>query len=70
MIARWLRTEVDVFDPHVQQPDSEHHSGEFLNPDEDFDAEITLVRLDESSLAYPPPVNGLRVTAEWTQSIP
>ena len=73
VIARWLRTKVDVLDPHVQQPDSEHHGGENLHPDEDFHAEVCPVSLrsDESSLAYVLlRVNVSKMMVQWTQSIP
>ncbi len=39
-----MRTKVAAFDPHVQQPHGEDHSSESLKPDEDFQAEISLVR--------------------------
>jgi hypothetical protein len=61
-----LRTKVAVFDPHVQQPDSEHPGVEILNPDKDLHPEIRLGRPEESSLAYPLLVNDLRMVVKWT----
>ena len=56
MIAWFLRPKVAAFDPYVQQPHGENHSGESLNPDEDLQAEIVLV-IPIESLACPLGVN-------------
>ena len=39
-------------DPHIQQPESEHHGIESLKPDEDLHEEIVLVRPDGPPLTY------------------
>jgi hypothetical protein len=65
VIACRLRTKVAAFDPHVQQPDSEHHGGESLEPDEDLHAEIVLARPDKPPLTYaiPPPSQCFEINA-------
>jgi hypothetical protein len=55
VIACRLRTKVAAFDPHVQQPDSEHNGSESLEPDKDLHAEIVLARPNEPPLTYATP---------------